>query len=460
MGLQVEKLEKNMAKLTIEASAEELSKAIEKAYQKNKGKMSIPGFRKGKVPKQMLEKMYGAEIFYEDAANILIPDAYEKALEEEKELEIVSQPKIDVVQLEKGKPFIFTAEVALKPEVSLGKYKGVSVEKMDTEATDEEIMDEINKERENNARTISVENRPVQDGDMTVIDFEGFTDGVAFDGGKGENYPLTIGSNSFIPGFESQLIGAKLNEEMEVNVTFPEEYQAEELAGKPALFKVTVKEIKEKELPELDDEFASEVSEFDTLEEYKADVKKNIGERKEKEAKNKKEDAVIEAIIEDSKMDIPEPMLTTQTRQMAEDYAQRLQQQGLSLEQYFQFTGMTGEKFLEQMKPAAEKRIQSRLVLEAIVKAEDIKVTDEEYEAELAKMAENYQMELDKLKDIVGDYEKEQINTDIAIQKAVDLIVTEAKESKAAKKAAPKKDSEATEKEEKKPSKKAAKKED
>ncbi len=460
MGLQVEKLEKNMAKLTIEASAEELSKAIEKAYQKNKGKMSIPGFRKGKVPKQMLEKMYGAEIFYEDAANILIPDAYEKALEEEKELEIVSQPKIDVVQLEKGKPFIFTAEVALKPEVSLGKYKGVSVEKMDTEATDEEIMDEINKERENNARTISVEDRPVQDGDMTVIDFEGFTDGVAFDGGKGENYPLTIGSNSFIPGFESQLIGAKLNEEMEVNVTFPEEYQAEELAGKPALFKVTVKEIKEKELPELDDEFASEVSEFDTLEEYKADVKKNIGERKEKEAKNKKEDAVIEAIIEDSKMDIPEPMLTTQTRQMAEDYAQRLQQQGLSLEQYFQFTGMTGEKFLEQMKPAAEKRIQSRLVLEAIVKAEDIKVTDEEYEAELAKMAENYQMELDKLKDIVGDYEKEQINTDIAIQKAVDLIVTEAKESKAAKKAAPKKDSEATEKEEKKPSKKAAKKED
>ncbi|MDO5573861.1 MAG: trigger factor [bacterium] len=460
MGLQVEKLEKNMAKLTIEASAEELGKAIEKAYQKNKGKMSIPGFRKGKVPQQMLEKMYGAEIFYEDAANILIPDAYEKALAEEKELEIVSQPKIDVVQLEKGKPFIFTAEVALKPEVALGKYKGVSVEKMDTEATDEEVMAEINKERESNGRTISVEDRAVQDGDMTVIDFEGFTDGVAFDGGKGENYPLTIGSNAFIPGFEAQLIGAKLNEELEVNVTFPEEYQAEELAGKPAMFKVTVKEIKEKELPELDDEFASEVSEFDTLEEYKADVKKNIGERKEKEAKNKKEDAVIEAIIADSKMDIPEPMLTTQTRQMAEDYAQRLQQQGLSLEQYFQFTGLTGEKFLEQMKPAAEKRIQSRLVLEAIVKAEDIKVTDEEYEAELAKMAENYQMELDKLKDIVGDYEKEQINTDIAIQKAVDLIVTEAKESKAAKKAAPKKDSEAKEKEEKKPAKKAAKKED
>ena len=440
MGLQVEKLEKNMAKLTIEASAEELSKAIEKAYQKNKNKMSVPGFRKGKVPQQMLEKMYGAEIFYEDAANILIPDAYEKALSENKDLEVVSQPKIDVVQLEKGKDFIFTAEVALKPEVALGKYKGVSVEKADTDVTEDEVMAEINKERESNARTISVEDRAVKDGDMTVIDFEGFVDGVAFDGGKGENYPLTIGSNAFIPGFEAQLVGAKLNEETEVNVTFPEDYQAEELAGKPALFKVTVKEIKEKELPDLDDEFASEVSEFDTLEEYKADVKTKIGERKEAEAKNKKEDAVIEAIIADSKMDIPEPMLETQTRQMAEDYAQRLQQQGLSLEQYFQFTGLTGEKFLEQMKPAAEKRIQSRLILEAIVKAEDIKVSDEEYAAELEKMAGMYQMEVDKLKDIIGDYEKEQISTDIAIQKVVELIVSEAKEGKAAKKAAPKKE--------------------
>ncbi len=471
MGLQVEKLEKNMAKLTIEASAEELSQAMTKAYQKNKGKMSVPGFRKGKVPQQMLEKMYGPEIFYEDAANILIPDAYEKALSEDKELEVVSQPKIDVVQLEKGKPFIFTAEVALKPEVALGKYKGVSVEKMDVDVTDDEILAEINKERENNARTISVEDRAVKDGDMTVIDFEGFVDGKAFDGGKGENYPLTIGSNAFIPGFETQLIGAKLNEETEVNVTFPEEYQAEELAGKPAMFKVTVKEIKEKELPELDDEFASEVSEFDTLEEYKADVKKNIGERKEKEAKNQKEDAVIEAIIADSKMDIPDPMLETQTRQMAEDYAQRLQQQGLSLEQYFQFTGLTSEKFLEQMKPAALKRIQSRLVLEAIVKAEDIKVTDEEYAAELEKMAGMYQMEVDKLKEIVGDYEKEQIETDIAIQKAVDLILAEAKESKAKKVA--KKEAEADVKESKvkkaskkdteedaKETKKASKKED
>jgi trigger factor len=441
MSLKVEKLEKNMAKLTIEASAEELEKAIEKAYNKNKGKMSVPGFRKGKVPRQMLEKMYGAEIFYEDAANELIPDAYEKELTENKDLEVVSQPKIDVVQLEKGKPFIFTAEVAIKPEVKLGKYKGVSVPKADIDVTDEEVTAEIDKERESNARTINVEDRAVKEGDMTVIDFEGFVDGVAFDGGKGENYPLTIGSNAFIPGFEKELIGAKLNEETDVNVTFPEDYQAEDLAGKPAVFKVTVKEIKEKELPELDDEFASEVSEFDTLAEYKADVKKKITERKESAAKNQKEDAVIEAIIADSKMDIPEPMLQTQTRQMAEDYAQRLQQQGLSLEQYFQFTGLTGEKFLEQMKPAAEKRIQSRLVLEAIVAAEDIKVSDDEFNAELEKMAGMYQMEADKLKEMVGDYEKEQISKDIAIQKAVELIVSEAKEGKAApKKAAEKKE--------------------
>ena len=429
MSLQVEKLEKNMAKLTIEASAEELENAIEKAYNKNKSKMSIPGFRKGKAPRAMLEKMYGAEIFYEDAANALIPSAYAKELEENKELEVVSQPSIDVVQLEKGKPFIFTAEVALKPTVELGKYKGVAVPKADIAVTEDEIMADIDKERESNARTISVEDRAVKDNDMTVIDFEGFVDGVAFDGGKGENYPLTIGSKAFIPGFEEQLVGAKLNEETEVNVTFPEDYQAEELAGKAAVFKVTVKEIKEKELPELDDEFASEVSEFDTLAEYKADVEKKIAEKKEAEAKNKKEDAAIEAIIADSKMEIPDAMVDTQTRQMAEDYAQRLQQQGLSLEQYFQFTGMTPEKFLDQMKPAALKRIQSRLVLEAIVDAEKIEVSDEEFEKEMTKMAEMYQMEADKLKDLVGDNEKEQITKDIAIQKAVEMVVSSAKET-------------------------------
>ena len=272
MSVQVEKLEKNMAKLTIEVSAEELEKALQDAYLKNKNKISVPGFRKGKVPRQMIEKMYGAEIFYEDAANALIPDAYDKAVEECGE-DIVSSPVVDVTQIEKGKPFIFTAEVALKPEVKLGKYKGVKVEKADTAVTDEEVDAEINKERENNARSIEVTDRPVKDGDATIIDFEGFVDGVAFEGGKGENYPLTIGSGAFIPGFEAQLVGAEIGKEVEVNVTFPEDYQAEELKGKAAVFKCTVNEIKEKELPELDDEFASEVSEFETLEEYKADFK-------------------------------------------------------------------------------------------------------------------------------------------------------------------------------------------
>lgn len=430
MSLQVEKLEKNMAKLTIEASAEDFEKAVEAAYVKNKSKISVPGFRKGKVPRAMIEKMYGAEIFYEDAVNALIPQAYEKELSEQKDLEIVSQPKIEVVQAEKGKPFIFTAEVALKPEIELGKYKGVKIDKIDSEVTEEELNAEIDRERESNARTVSVEDRAVKDKDMTIIDFEGFVDGVAFEGGKGENYPLTIGSGAFIPGFEEQLIGAKLNEETEVNVTFPDEYQAEELAGKAAMFKVTVKEIKEKELPELDDEFASEVSEFDTLAEYKEDVKKKLTERKEAEAKRQKEDAVIEAIINDSNMEIPDAMVDTQTRQMAQDYANRLQQQGLSLEQYFQFTGLTMEKFLEQMKPNALKRIQSRLVLEAVVKAESIVASEEEYEEELKKMAEMYQMEADKLKEMIGEYEKEQISEDIAIQKAVEFVVKEAKEKK------------------------------
>ena len=428
MSLQVEKLEKNMAKLTIEASAEDFEKAIEAAYNKNKGKMSIPGFRKGRAPRAMLEKMYGTGIFYEDAANALIPEAYEKALEENKELEVVSQPQIDVVQVEKGKPFIFTAEVALKPEIELGKYKGVKIEKIETEVTEEEITKEIDRERESNARTISVEDRAVQEKDMTIIDFEGFVDDVAFEGGKGENYPLTIGSGAFIPGFEEQVIGAKLNEEIEVTVTFPEDYQAKDLAGKAAVFKVTVKEIKEKELPELDDEFAGEVSEFDTLAEYKEDIKAKLSEKKASEAKSKMEDAVIEAIINDSRMEIPDAMVDTQTKQMAQDYAGRLQQQGLSLEQYFQFTGMDMNKFLDQMRPGALKRIQSRLVLEAVVKAEGIQVSDEEFDAEIAKMAGTYQMEADKLKEIIGDYEKEQISEDIAIQKAVELVVAQAKE--------------------------------
>jgi len=432
MSLQVEKLEKNMAKLTIEVSAEELDKAIEGAYQKNKNKISIPGFRKGKAPRKMIEQMYGKEVFYEDAANALIPEAYDKALEECEE-EIVSSPKIEVTQIEAGKPFIFTAEVALKPEVTLGKYKGVKVDKVEVEVTDAEVDAEIDRERESNARTITIEDRAVKDGDMTVIDFEGFVDGVAFEGGKGENYPLTIGSGAFIPGFEEALIGAKLNEETDVNVTFPEDYQASELAGKPAVFKCTVKEIKEKQLPELDDEFASEVSEFDTLAEYREDVKKKLAEKKETEAKNAKEDAVIDAIIEDSQMEIPDAMLETQQRQMVEDFAQRMQAQGLSIEQYMQFTGLTPAALLEQVKPQALKRIQSRLVLEAVVAAEKMEASEEEFEEEAKTMAEAYQMEADKVKELLGENGKKQVMQDICIKKAVAFVVDNAKEAKAAK---------------------------
>lgn len=427
MSLQVEKLEKNMAKLTIEVPAEELEKAIENAYRKNKKKISVPGFRKGKVPRQMIEKMYGKEVFYEDAINELIPGAYEKAVEECEE-EIVSSPKIDVEQIEAGKPFIFTAEVALKPEVRLGKYKGVKVDKIDIEVTDEEVDAEIEKERQNNARNIAVEDRAVKDGDMTVLDFEGFVDGVAFEGGKGENYPLTIGSGAFIPGFEEQLIGAEIGKEVEVNVTFPENYQAEELRGKAAVFKCTVKEIKEKELPELDDEFASEVSEFDTLAEYREDVKKNLTERKEKNAKNQKEDAVIDAIINDSDMEIPDAMIETQQKQMVDDFAQRMQMQGINMEQYFQLTGSSYDALLEQVKPQAEKRIKSRLILEAVVAKEGIEASEEEYEKETERLAEVYQMEAGKVREMLGEKEKKEIMQDLAIQKAVEFVVENAKE--------------------------------
>lgn len=427
MSLQVEKLEGNMAKLTIEVSAEDFEAAVEKAYQKSKNKINIPGFRKGKAPRKMIEQMYGKEIFFEDAANYAIPSAYAKAVDECTE-EIVSQPKIDIEQAEAGKPFIFTAEVALKPEVTLGIYKGVEVEKSDASVTDEEIDAAIERERENNARTVSVDDRAVQDGDMTVLDFEGFVNGVAFEGGKGENYPLTIGSNTFIPGFEEQLIGAEIDKEVEVNVTFPEDYQAAELAGKPAVFKCTIKEIKEKQLPELDDEFAGEVSEFETLAEYREDVKKNLEEKKAEEAKNEKEDKVVDAIIADAKMDIPEAMLETQQRQMADDFAQRIRMQGISIDQYFQFTGLTREAFLEQLKPQAEKRIQSRLVLEAVAKAENIVATDEEYDEEIKKMADAYQMDLAEINDMIGAFEQKSIREDICIRKAADFVVENAVE--------------------------------
>ncbi|MCI6021250.1 MAG: trigger factor [Clostridia bacterium] len=428
MSFTVEQLEeKNMVKLVITSSDEEFEKGLEQAYNKNKSKINVQGFRKGKAPRKIIEKFYGKEVFFEDAANAIIPEAYAKAAEESG-LEIVSQPEIGLVQLEDGKPFIFSATVAVKPEVELGQYKGVEVAKADVEVTEDDINAELDKVREQNSRTVNVEDRPVQDKDMTVIDFEGFIDGQPFQGGKGENYPLTIGSHSFIDTFEEQLIGKNIGEETEVNVTFPEDYHAEELKGKAATFKVTVKEIKEKQYDDLDDDFAQNVSDFDTLAEYKEDLKKTIGERKANEAKNKKEAEVIDKIIENAKMDIPSAMVDTQVRQMAEDFSRRLQQQGLSVEQYFQFTGLTADKLFADMQPEAEKRIKSRLVLEAIVKAENIEVSDEEYESELNKMAESYGMEVDKIKEFMGEYEQKQIREDIAVQKAVDLVVAEAVE--------------------------------
>lgn len=427
MSLQVEKLEKNMAKLTIEVPASDLEKALQSAYKKQKNKISLPGFRKGKVPRQMIEKMYGAEIFFDDAANEIIPKAYADAYDE-CELEIVSRPEINIVQIEKGKPFIFTAEVATKPEVTLGEYKGLEVDKVSTRVTQKEVEAKIEEEAEKNARTVTVEDRAVQDGDEVILDFEGFVDGEAFEGGKGENYPLTIGSGSFIPGFEEQLVGAEAEKEVEVKVTFPEDYHAEELKEKEAVFKCTVHEIKAKELPEIDDEFAAEVSEFDTLDEYKADVKAKIKEQKATDGKRKQEDQAVEQAIKNASYEIPDAMVDTQISQMANDFAQRIQSQGLTMEQYYQFTGMTEEKMNEEFKPQAVKRIETRLVLEAIAKAENIEISDEKLDEEIAKMAEAYKMEADKLKEFMGDAEKKQMKEDMAVQEAVTFLVENAVE--------------------------------
>ena len=424
MSFQVEKLEKNMAKLTIEVSSEEFENAIAKAYKKNKNKISMPGFRKGKAPRAMIEKMYGKGIFYEDAANSIIPDAYADAAKES-ELEIVAQPEIDVTQIESGKPFIFTATVALKPEVTLGEYKGIEVEKKEVEVTDEEVEAEINKVRESNARMLDIDDRATQDGDTVLIDFDGYVDGKQFEGGKADDYSLVLGSHSFIDNFEEQLVGKNIGDDVEVNVTFPENYQAEELQGKPAVFKVKIKEIKVKELPELDDDFAQDVSNFDTIAEYKEDLKKKLTENKEEALKREREEAVIGKIIENAQMDIPEQMVDAQTRQMTQEFAQRLSSQGLSIDQYMQFTGLTPQKMIEELKPQALKRIQSRLVLEAVVAAENIETTEEELDKEIENMASMYQMEVDKLKEVIGEEEKKQISLDLAVQKAVE-IVTEA----------------------------------
>lgn len=426
MSLQVEKLEKNMAKLTVEVPAAQFEEAMTTAFKKNKNKFNLPGFRKGKAPQAMIEKMYGPGVFYEDAANVVIDSTYAGAMEESG-LDIVSRPEIDVVQIEKGKDFIYTATVAVKPEVTLGEYKGLEVEKASAEVTDEDVEKELKKVQEQNSRLITVEDRPVADGDQVVIDFEGFVDGVAFDGGKSEDYPLTIGSHSFIDTFEEQLIGKNIGEECEVNVTFPTEYHAENLAGKPASFKVTVKEIKYKELPELNDEFAGEVSEFETLDDYKADVKAKLLEAKQKQAATENENRVVEKAVANAAMEIPDPMIDGQVNNMIEDYARRMQSQGLSLEQYMQYTGMTIEKLQEQMRPQALKRIQTRLVLEAIVKAENIQVEDEAVDKEIAAMAEAYKMETDQVKAYMGEGGINQVKEDLAVQEAVDMIVAEAK---------------------------------
>ncbi len=427
MGYKVEDLGKNMVKLIIDVEAEKFDAAIRQAFEKNKNQISVQGFRKGKAPFAMVAKMYGVEMFYEDAANIVIPEAYELAAVD-CGLEIVSRPEIDVEQIESGKDFIFTATVAKKPEVTLGQYKGVEVSKAELEVTEEEIEAEIKKAQEQNAREVSIEDRAVAMGDTAVIDYEGFVDGVAFEGGKGEAHPLVIGSHSFIEGFEDQLIGKNVGEECDVNVTFPEQYHAAELAGKPAVFKCKVLSIKAKELPEVNDDFAAEVSEFDTLDEYKEDLKKTILEKKEKDAKTQREDEAVQKAIENATMDIPEAMIETTQRQMADDFAYRLQMQGMNIEQYFQFTGLNAKTFLEQMKPQAERRISTRLVLEAIVAAEDIQISEEELEAEMQNMAAQYNMELDKVKELLGEEEKKQISLDLAVQKAVTLVADNAVE--------------------------------
>ena len=433
MSVQVENLEHNMAKLTIEVSADELEKAMETAYQKEKNKISVPGFRKGKVPRAMIEKMYGAEIFYEDAANTVMQKTYPSAVDESG-VDIVSRPTVDIVQIEKGKPFIYTAEVAVKPEVTLGKYMGVTVTKVDTSVSEEEIAAELEKERNKNSRTVTVTDRPVQEGDTAVIDFEGFVDGVPFEGGKAENHSLEIGSHTFIDTFEDQLIGKNAGDDVDVNVTFPDQYQAPELAGKPALFKVKIHEIKAKELPVLDDEFASEVSEKETLDEFKEEIKERLAQAKEADAKAQKEEEAIQKIIDKSEMDIPEAMIETQCETMLDEFAQRITQSGLSFEQYLQFSGTDVNGLKEQVRPEALKRIQSSLVLEQIAKEENIEVSDADIDAEIEKMAAAYGMEVDKLKEYMGEAEKNSMKSDLAITKAVELIMDNVKERAKAKK--------------------------
>lgn len=426
MSFKVEKTKDNEAKLIIEVPAEDFDKAIDEAYEKNKDRFKVDGFRKGKVPREMIEKVYGVGVFYDDAANAVIPEAYAEAAKESG-LEIVARPEIQVTKIAAGNPMEFEAIVTLKPEVKLGKYKGVKVEKVEAEVTDEDVENRLNQDREQNARLVAADDKEIEDGDQAIIDFEGFVDDKPFEGGKGEDYPLVIGSHSFIDTFEDQLVGKKVGDEVDVNVTFPEQYQAEELAGKPALFKVKIKEIKVKEYPEIDDEFAQEVSEFDTLDEYKEDIRKKLTEAKESEAARETESRIIEAIVKDSKMDIPEKMIDTACDQMVEEFARNMQMQGIAFEQYLQMTGSTLEQMKEQVKPQAEARVQSSLVLEAIVDAENIEAKDADVDDEILKMSEQYGMEVEKINEMLRDEDRENIKKDICIRKAAELIVNEAK---------------------------------
>ena len=444
MSYTVENLEKSMAKLTIECSAEDFDKAIVNAYNKQKNKINVPGFRKGKAPLALIIKEYGAEMFFDDAANELINKSYPEAATE-CGLDIVSNPEIDVTNIKKGEKFVYTATVAVKPEVKLGDYKGIKVTKQDRKVTDEEVEAEVKKALEQNAKIVDVTDRAVENGDQTKIDFEGFVDGVAFEGGKGTDYDLTIGSGTFIPGFEDQIVGKNIGEEFDVNVTFPENYQAENLAGKPAVFKCKVNSIKQKVVEEATDEFASEVSEFDTLAEYKADIKKNLEAAKEKAALDNIKNEAVEIAAANAEIELPKPMIDTEKQSMAQDFAQRLQAQGLQIDQYFQFSGLTYEKFLEQLEPQAISRIRTRLTLEKIAEVENLEASDEDLDKEFEDMAKTYQMEVQKVKDILGS-QAEDIKKDLVVRKAADIVAENAKESKATKSTvAPKETKEAKE---------------
>jgi trigger factor len=422
MSVQVEKLEHNMAKLTIEVEAEKLEAAMKQAYNKNKNNYNIPGFRRGKAKYEVVKKMFGPAAFYSDAADALLQEEYPKAVDECGE-DVVSSPTVDIVQIEEGKPFIFTAEVALKPAVTLPEYKGIEVTKAELEVTDEDVEKELQKELENNARTVDVTDRAAANDDTVDIDFDGYCDGEQFDGGKSEGYSLKLGSGSFIDNFEDQIVGHNIGDEFDVNVTFPENYQATELAGKPAVFKVKLNGIKAKEIPAADDDFAQDVSEFDTLDEYKASLREKIAQMKADTAKRDQRDEAIQKIADGCEIDIPEAMIDTQTNSMINEIAQNLAQQGIPMSMYYQVTNTNEESLKAQYKGQAEQQIRVALALEAIAEAEGIEVTDEDINAELEKMAENYGMDPKTLLEIATDSDKENIRLDKKNEKAVDLVM-------------------------------------